>query len=398
MEQVSNYLKELGFSEIEANIYIALLRESPMTIKEVSERIKIQRTRAYPYISQLLEKGVIYSSSDSRKSFSAASVEQLRQLVEQKITNATHLQKTFPHIANVIQLASTTLEPKNNDDLLKFTTDLIQEAFMVLYDGRCVPLQRLITLIEEYTSKFNIQTLTGAQMQKFYELKGLSIYLQGRLLGCISRPQNVLSQMNAYADELFSLSKIANNNELTAYAYILLADAYYISGGYSMDESKKRFYVIAMKYARDALPLLGNKNQDRLFAMRIITASAISQRNKEEFNLLKNMGEKLLLAQPFENRITALHLSGVLTRGNAFFKLENPLSLKEKAVTHFGTNLKGTGVFEVSDIRNELETLSLMKSKEKEYMKYLATKGNILAEQDNLIRYKDYFTKILPTL
>lgn len=397
MKKIVVYLQDLGFSEIEAKLYVTLLEKGPLSVKEITDHLGIQRTRAYPYVEHLVEKGVITASTDSRKKFSASSPEKLSMLVEQKVSAVNQLKNSFPEIIETIQ-TKFSLPTNNTNDLLDFINALVRESFLVLYDGRCVPLSRLIQLIEKYIHKVSLNSLSVIQKEKFYELKGLHLYLKGRLLGSTGQPETILAEMNMVTNALFSLSTQSNLPALSGYANILLADAYYIAGGYSKDQSKKEFYAKSIIYGQKALPLLHDKDQDKLFVMRITIASAINEGNKELFFSIKQTAEKMIQLQPFDTHITALHLSGVIARGNAVFNQPSPFVLKEKAIKHFGVGLKGSGAFEISDIRSELETLSFMHSGEKDYMKTLATKGSILADQDNLIRYKNYFDKIMPSL
>lgn len=397
MKNIVAYLQDLGFSEIEAKLYVTLLEKGPLSVKEITDQLGIQRTRAYPYIEHLVEKGIIIASSESRKKFFASSPERLGQLVEQKVAAVTQLKNSFPEIMETIQ-TKFSIPTNNTNDLLDFINALVGESFFVLYDGRCVPLLRLIQLIDEYIHKVSITSLSLIQRQKFYELKGLHLYLKGRLLGSTGQSETILAEMNTITNELFSLSAESKLSTLSAYANILFADAYYVSGGYSKDRSKKKLYAKSIAYGQKALPLLGDHDQNKLFVMRITLASAINEGNKELFFTIKKTAEKLIQEQSFDNHITTIHLSGAIARGNVLFNQPSPFVLKEKTIKRFGVGLKGSGAFEISDIRTEVETLFLMGSTEKNYMKSLATKGSILADQDNLIRYKNYFDKIMPTL
>ena len=397
MNQILTYLKALDFSDIETQIYLALLKKSPMTIKEIAQEIKIQRTRAYPYVSQLLEKGVIQSASASSKSFSASSVGQLQRLVEQKITHATHLQKTFPQIAQSIE-TNFLHKRENKNDLIDFTSDLVGEAFLILYEGRSVTLKHLIRLISINLSNLAVTSLSEAQSDKLQELTGLQNYLQGRIIACVGLPQTTISEMTKISAILFSLGK--KNSRFSAYGNILLSDAYYIAGSYSNDKKRRKFYTSSLGYAKKAWDILTFEDPYKLLAMRNIAANAIYLENKLDFLYIKNLAEKVIeqLPSTLPNTVYALQLCGTLDRGSAYFKMFDHFTMSEKGKEHFSTTLQGYGSFEVSNIREQVETLSILERNEKKDITALATKGFILAEQDNLIRYKDYFTKILPTL
>lgn len=54
MNRILLYLKRLGFSNIEARIYLTLLKAGTSTVKELSEKVNMNRTAIYPYINILM--------------------------------------------------------------------------------------------------------------------------------------------------------------------------------------------------------------------------------------------------------------------------------------------------------------------------------------------------------
>lgn len=279
-------------------------------------------------------------------------------------------------------------------DTLDVISNLIKEAFLTYYDGRCLPLERLLTIIEDYIEQISFKDLSESQKSKFYELKGFHLYLRGRLIGCTSLSDNVIPQMKRITNDLFTISEISKKTKLSAYANILLSDAYYIAGGYSSDEKKKNLYTKSIEYGKRSLPFFTKTEHDGILAMRNMAASAIYLGDEQTFNSLKKTMEEVIGLQPLENRIYTLQFCSTIAKGEAYFNHKRPFTLREKGIKHFGTSLQGAGAFAVSDLRAELETLLIMKSQEKRYMKNLLIQGSLLADHEKMARYKEYFDKI----
>lgn len=105
MKQIFNYLQQLNFSEIEAKLYILLLKSGPMTVADLAVTAKTNRTATYSHINSLLEKGVIAKVKGASNKISANPPEHLQHLVEQKLTSALTLKKTFPTVVNTLNLS-----------------------------------------------------------------------------------------------------------------------------------------------------------------------------------------------------------------------------------------------------------------------------------------------------
>jgi len=59
MQKIIEYLRQLGFSEIETKLYLALLESGPISVKDLAELTHIKRTTAYFHIDLLVEKGLL---------------------------------------------------------------------------------------------------------------------------------------------------------------------------------------------------------------------------------------------------------------------------------------------------------------------------------------------------
>jgi len=62
-----NVLKNLGFSENEAKVYLASLEAGVSSAQEIAKKAKIKRTTAYSVLSDLVKKGFVHTTSERNK-------------------------------------------------------------------------------------------------------------------------------------------------------------------------------------------------------------------------------------------------------------------------------------------------------------------------------------------
>lgn len=103
MNNIINYLKQLNLSEIEAKLYLTLLKSGPTSIRDLAQTVDIKRTTTYFYIDQLVEKGLITKLvRGSKKVVAANDPEDLKILVEEKLKNALSVEQEFPNILHML--------------------------------------------------------------------------------------------------------------------------------------------------------------------------------------------------------------------------------------------------------------------------------------------------------
>lgn len=113
MKRILDYLEQLGFSKTEAKLYITLLESGPMTVKELADAVKTNRTATYTYLSPLLENGVILSIMiGARKQLVAIEPNRLGYLVDQEMDKVKSLQKQFPMFVTSLE---TSMEKRTNE-------------------------------------------------------------------------------------------------------------------------------------------------------------------------------------------------------------------------------------------------------------------------------------------
>lgn len=82
---LEKYLQELGLSEKEAQIYLALLQVDNESIQDLAKRTEINRTTVYPVLETLEKKGLVSEVQIGKKThYEAAAPERLETFVERQ--------------------------------------------------------------------------------------------------------------------------------------------------------------------------------------------------------------------------------------------------------------------------------------------------------------------------
>jgi len=112
MEKLVAYLKQLDLSDVEARLYLTLLKTGPISVRDLALTIEIKRTTTYFYIDQLIEKGLIMKLvRGSKKLVAANEPENLKTLIQKKLKSAQEVQQEFP---NILKSLNTSLPKENN--------------------------------------------------------------------------------------------------------------------------------------------------------------------------------------------------------------------------------------------------------------------------------------------
>lgn len=137
MVLLEKYLEEIGLSEKEAKIYLALLQFDSANIQEITVASKINRTTVYPILETLSKKGLVSEIQIQNKtSYQAAPPERLETFVErQKVV----LQEKSDRLKDIIPQIKSIQRESGERPIIKF------------FEGR----DGAITAYEEFYSLHN---------------------------------------------------------------------------------------------------------------------------------------------------------------------------------------------------------------------------------------------------
>ncbi len=109
-----NKLKQLGLSEGEARVYLALLKLKESTAGPIVDEAKVTRSKIYDILERLKRKGLVsYITKESTKYFRVADPSNLLQYIEEKEKNIED-QKTIilKELTNLEKLYLSSVESK----------------------------------------------------------------------------------------------------------------------------------------------------------------------------------------------------------------------------------------------------------------------------------------------
>lgn len=115
---LEKYLQELGLSEKEAQIYLALLQVDNESIQDLAKRTGINRTTVYPVLETLEKKGLVSEMQVGKKThYEAAAPERLETFVERQ---KTVLEERSERLKDIIPQIKGIQREKGERPVIKF--------------------------------------------------------------------------------------------------------------------------------------------------------------------------------------------------------------------------------------------------------------------------------------
>lgn len=241
------YLQEIGLSEKEAQIYLALLQVDSSSIQDIAKRTDINRTTVYPVLESLAKKGLVGEIQDGKKTlYQAAPPERLETFVErQKIMldeKSKRLVDIIPELKGVQRESSEkpvvkyyegrdgaisanldffNVKDAEGTGFFFFNKDLIDETFTKeeIAKVQAIRPKKQIQGISLYTSEKvdlpsnEITTRVKIDSSKYPIKCDLSIYEDRVMVVTLAgKVSSIFIQNKDFADSLKSLFKLAFDN------------------------------------------------------------------------------------------------------------------------------------------------------------------------------------------
>jgi hypothetical protein len=270
--------------------------------------------------------------------------------------------------------------------------ELASDSFGLFYSGQYETLGQRYHLLQRLTL---INSSDRGLDQPTAEALGTSLYFYGRAISSSELPSRVVAKVTPIYRQLDSMSREYHSSLLYGYACSLLCDAYYGAGGYSDASAKRKYYALSIKYAKKAIDVLSEDNHEALFALRTMAASGYYMRDHEAVEFVVQQVKRTLPQQAPGNYVNGIHLGMTVSKCLAASGSRNPFLVQDMVDRHFSQNLAGTGAYEISGIKEDLETMALLKSSDEDYMRDQAQEGLRLANQYQLTRHSRYFKRLI---
>jgi hypothetical protein len=272
--------------------------------------------------------------------------------------------------------------------------ELSSDIFQMFYQGQYPMVSKRIELVRQlahaasiYNTKDRLANIAWAN----------NLYICGRIIG-ISKATGLVAQTMPIYRELIGLSRLCRSEVLYGYAHALLSDAYYGAGGYSENETRRKLYATSVKLAAKALNYLPEDDHESFFALRTMAASAYYLHDREAVDYVFGKAKQAIPRQPQSNRVNLLQLVMTLSKCLAAQQTARPFQVRDIAAKYFDGDLTGAGAYEISGIKEEVDTLRVLRSSEYQYMRNRIQQGIDMAGDYELPRYQTYFNRILRTM
>lgn len=171
MEKLRDKLQQIGFTEYESKVYLALLKENPTTGYQISKTSGVPRSMVYEVLSRLRGRGAVMESIEGRATY--------YQPLPPEILLDQH-KASIDMLISDLRPALSQLYTSTKDDRVWSITDenaifsycvqmlnkVEKEAYLVLDDYALEKLSPTIEVLAKHNIKLNI-LLTGENTTPF---------------------------------------------------------------------------------------------------------------------------------------------------------------------------------------------------------------------------------------
>lgn len=113
------FLKDLGLSQKEITVYLALLRRGPSSVRELAQASDVNRGTTYDILKSMQEQGVVsFYDQDKKTYFTAEDPNSLSLILESRQRSVDHLNKAFDEVRP--QLSSIAAQSSRSKPVARY--------------------------------------------------------------------------------------------------------------------------------------------------------------------------------------------------------------------------------------------------------------------------------------
>lgn len=99
MKSLLQLLSQLGFDEVQSQLYLEIVNTGPMTVLELSRTTTVKRTTVHFHVEQLIARGLVTEGvRRGRRVLVAVSVEKLSEIVEEQKQQVVAMEKSLERV------------------------------------------------------------------------------------------------------------------------------------------------------------------------------------------------------------------------------------------------------------------------------------------------------------
>lgn len=133
MIQIKNTLTQMGLSDKEAKVYIALLELEYTTVQWIAKKTDLNRTTIYDILESLKQKGLVsFYIKNKVKYFIAAPPEKMADMLEEKLERE---QRLFRNLKDLLPELNTIYNAKKIKPRVQFfeSPEALEEVYVKIY-------------------------------------------------------------------------------------------------------------------------------------------------------------------------------------------------------------------------------------------------------------------------
>ncbi len=170
-------LQELGFSEGEIRIYLALLKLGTIPVHKIKEETKLHRTTIYDFLEKLLNKGLVnYVIKNNIKFYSATNPTKLLDLLKEKENNIKEILPQLIDLSKFNKEEMTVEVYKGIEGVKTLLNDVIRtkKDYVIFGIDETIFKQKLGTYMDQFfrrekEAKFKERILTSDDTKFIYK-------------------------------------------------------------------------------------------------------------------------------------------------------------------------------------------------------------------------------------
>lgn len=176
---ITENLEKLNFSKLEADIYIALLGEKPMSGYQLAKKINISRTSIYNALEFMLQKGMVEIIPNDTLLYLAQEPDVIFKKMQAEVENSIHEASRYLKEYQENKCEELTANFYGYDTLIYKTKEVLKNARKEIYINTDCGLEEIREEME-----FLINLGVKITLFSFYEIedpiKGVNYFSHGR--------------------------------------------------------------------------------------------------------------------------------------------------------------------------------------------------------------------------
>lgn len=268
------------------------------------------------------------------------------------------------------------------NDFVDLFDQYITKATNDLNKGRYNEILNFLYPIQQKIQSLITKVRSETLRDKLLNQLGNILYLNGFVISSFESPNTSVMKTKPLAKRLFSIASMTKNGLLNSYGYGILANTYYASGNYLKNSKSRTLYLLSILSAKKSYLNIPYSNRERLMVNSIHLLNLAYLGEKDSFNKLKSEALENYNRLFDKDYLLGLNLFSKLARGVAHLNLGDPFKIKQQF-----KNLDEGNIFEVSDVRSDLEIYAILKIKGDRNLRLRTKRALRIAQEQNSTRH-----------